>query len=104
MPGYMVMNCVFHDIERFVSEYAPKAAESLAANGGKVVFHSIGAKTVEGDFGSGGSFVMIEFPTLADAEAAWFSDEYQELKRLREGLADFHVLLVEGEFAPASMN
>ena len=39
--------------------------------------------------------VISEWPDKAAAKAFWDSPEYQEAKKLREGIADVQVLLIE---------
>ena len=43
----------------------------------------------------GGSLMVSKWPDKAAALAFWNSSEYQEVKKLRNGVADCQVLLVE---------
>ena len=40
--------------------------------------------------------VIIEFPSLADAQACYHSTEYQAARAIREKVADAELVLVEG--------
>ena len=40
--------------------------------------------------------MVSEWPSLDAARAFWHSPEYAEARKLREGLADVQVLLVDG--------
>lgn len=40
--------------------------------------------------------VLIEFPSLEQAEAFYHSDEYCQAKALREGLAEVEIIAVDG--------
>lgn len=40
--------------------------------------------------------VLIEFPSLSDAEAFYHSQEYSEARRLREGIAAAEFIAVDG--------
>ena len=51
--------------------------------------------TSEGSFGDGASMVISEWPDKASALAFWNSPEYAQAKKLREGIADCQVLLIE---------
>jgi uncharacterized protein (DUF1330 family) len=39
--------------------------------------------------------VISDWPDKATAQAFWDSPEYQQVKKLREGIADCQVLLIE---------
>ena len=74
------------------------AAELVNRMGGRYLLMGPGAELLEGDFGNGASMVISEWPDKAAAKAFWDSEEYAEIKKLREGIADCQVLLIE---APA---
>jgi uncharacterized protein (DUF1330 family) len=59
------------------------------------VLRGPGAELLEGDFGAGASMVISEWPDKAAALAFWNSPEYAEVKKLRAGIADCQVLLIE---------
>jgi uncharacterized protein (DUF1330 family) len=84
-----------HDRERFLAGYAPAAAALVARFGGRYVIRAPGAMQLEGEGGEGASVVISEWPDKAAALAFWNSPEYAEAKRLREGLAEVSVLLIE---------
>ena len=44
--------------------------------------------------------VISEWPDLDAARAFYDSPEYREVAKLREGICDAQVLIVEGEFSP----
>lgn len=98
MPAYMIVTAKIGDRAAFVAGYAPAAGALVAKFGGKYVLRAPGAELLEGDFGAGGSVVISEWPDKAAAVAFWNSPEYAEAKRLREGVAECQVMLIE---APA---
>lgn len=98
MPAYMIVTADIADRERFISGYGKAAAELVNRMGGRYLLMGPGAELLEGDFGNGASMVISEWPDKATAKAFWDSDEYAEIKKLREGIADCQVLLIE---APA---
>lgn len=55
--------------------------------------------TLEGD-GRPGRVVIIEFPSLKDAEEWYRSEDYRRIKRLREGAATGTLVAVQGEVRP----
>lgn len=91
----MIIAARIGDRERFVSGYGKAAAELVARFGGRYVLRAPGALSLEGGFGDGASVVISEWPDRESALAFWNSPEYAEVKRLREGLAEVQVMLVE---------
>lgn len=98
MAAYLIVTARVRDREAFLAGYAPRAAELVQRFGGRYVLRAPGAVMLEGDGGDGASVVISEWPDKAAALAFWNSPDYAEAKRLREGLADCQVLLIE---APA---
>lgn len=95
MPAYMIIACRIHDREKFISGYG-KAVPSLVKKfGGEYVVVAPGAELLEGTLEGYGSIAISRWPDKAAARRFWNSDEYAEVKSLREGLADAEVLLVE---------
>lgn len=98
MPAYMIVTAKISDRDRFIEGYGKAAGALVAKMGGRYVLRGPGATLLEGAFGDGASMVISEWPDKATAERFWQSPEYQEVKKLREGIADCQVLLIE---APA---
>ena len=95
MPAYMIVTAKISDRAAFVGGYGAAAAALVGKFGGKYVLRAPGATGLEGSFGDGASMVISEWPDRAAAEAFWNSPEYVEVKKLREGIADCQVLLIE---------
>lgn len=95
MPAYMIVTAKISDRERFINEYGIAAGQLVSSMGGKYILRAPGAELLEGEFGDGASMVISEWPDKATAHKFWNSPEYQEVKKLREGLADCQVLLIE---------
>lgn len=95
MPAYMIVTANIADRDAFIRGYGTAAAKLVDQFGGKYVLRGPGATLLEGEFGHGASMVISEWPDRAAAEAFWNSPEYTEVKKLREGIADCHVLLIE---------
>ena len=96
MPAYMIVTASIHDREAFISGYGAAAAELIEKFGGQYLLRGPGAECLEGDFGDGASMVISKWPDRDAAKAFWNSAEYAEVKKLREGLADVQVLLIDG--------
>lgn len=98
MTAWMIITARIHDREGFLAGYGPAAARLVEQFGGRYVLRGPGAVALEGSDWDGASVVISEWPDKAAALAFWNSPEYAEVRKLREGLADVSVLLVE---APA---
>ena len=96
MPAYMIVTAAIHDREAFLGGYGRAAAELIERFGGRYLLRGPGAECLEGDFGDGASMVVSKWPDRAAAKGFWNSPEYAEVKKLREGLADVQVLLIDG--------
>ncbi len=95
MPAYMIVTAKIADRDAFIAGYGKAAAELIGKFGGRYVLRGPGAELLEGSFGDGASMVISEWPDKAAAKAFWSSPEYAEAKKLREGVADVQVLLIE---------
>ncbi|MFK8052671.1 MAG: DUF1330 domain-containing protein [Woeseiaceae bacterium] len=95
MPAYMIVTAKIHDRDAFIAGYGAVAADLVAKFGGRYVLRGPGAELLEGDFGEGAGMVISEWPDKEAARKFWNSPEYAEAKKLREGMADCQVLLIE---------
>jgi uncharacterized protein (DUF1330 family) len=96
MPAYMIVIAKIADRDAFIAGYAPAAARLVTQFGGQYALRAPGAMLLEGDFGDGASVVISEWPDKAAALAFWNSPEYAEAKKLRDGIAEVQVVLIEG--------
>ena len=96
MTAWMVINVHVHDSERFASAYAPATARLAEAMGGTYILRGRGGQILEGEGRDGASAVVIAWPDRDAAMTFWNSPEYADIKKLRDGLADVTVTLVEG--------
>ena len=96
MPAYMIVTAAIHDIETFIGGYGEAAAALIPKFGGEYLLRGPGAECLEGDFSEGASMVISKWPDREAAKAFWNSPEYAEAKKLREGLADVQVMLIDG--------
>jgi uncharacterized protein (DUF1330 family) len=104
MPAYMIVVAKIVDRDAFINGYGAAAGKLVAQFGGKYVLRGPGAELLEGDFGDGASMVISEWPDRAAAKAFWNSPEYGEAKKLRAGVADCQVLLIEAAKINSGIN
>jgi uncharacterized protein (DUF1330 family) len=95
MPAYMIVVAKVADRETFISGYGAAAGALVDRFGGRYLLRGPGAELLEGSFGEGASVVISEWPDKETVHRFWNSPEYAEAKKLREGLADCQVLLIE---------
>jgi len=96
MPAYMIVTAAIHDREKFISGYGVAAGELISQFGGEYLIRGPGAECLEGDFGDGASMVISKWPDRDAVRRFWNSPEYAEVKKLREGLAEVQVLVIDG--------
>lgn len=95
MPAYMIVTAKIADRDAFIQGYGAAAGKLVTQFGGRYVLRGPGAVLLEGSFGDGASMVISEWPDIDAARAFWNSPEYAEVKKLRAGIADCQVLLIE---------
>ncbi len=95
MPAYMIVTAKIADRDAFIAGYGAAAGALVEKFGGKYVLRAPGAVLLEGAFGDGASMVISEWPDKAAAQIFWNSPEYAEVKKMRAGIADCQVLLIE---------
>lgn len=95
MPAYMIIACKIHERDKFVSGYGKAVPPLVEKFGGEYLVVAPGAELLEGSLEGYGSIAISIWPDKAAAKQFWDSAEYEEVKKLRDGLADAEVLLVE---------
>lgn len=95
MAAYMIVFVSISDREKFISGYGRAAGDLVEKFGGRYLVRAPGAEILEGDLDPGSSVVISEWPDKDAALAFWNSGEYQAVKKLREGIADAKVAIIE---------
>jgi uncharacterized protein (DUF1330 family) len=94
MPAYVIYQGEVLDPERY-EEYKARGAESIVAAGGKYLVRGGDVEVLEGEAPAGRT-VVLEFPSR-DAALAWYrSDDYTEIRKIREGAARARMYVVDG--------
>lgn len=97
MAAYMIVYARIHDRRKFLEGYAQAAARLVEEFGGRYVLRAPGALALEGDISEGMSVVISEWPDKETALEFWNSAAYAEVRKLREGIADAIVTVVEAD-------
>ena len=94
MAAYVIYQGEVLDPERY-DEYKAKGAESILTAGGKYLVRGGDVEVLEGERPEG-RIVLLEFPSR-EAALAWYrSDEYAEIRKIREGAARARMYVVDG--------
>ena len=94
MAAYVIYQGEVLDPERY-DEYKAKGAESILAAGGKYLVRGGDVEVLEGEPPEG-RIVLLEFPSR-EAALAWYrSDEYTDIRKIREGAARARMYVVDG--------
>jgi uncharacterized protein (DUF1330 family) len=94
MPAYMIINADIKDPVKF-AEYGRANAALVKQFGGRYLAIAGQRDILEGTWPAGKS-VISQWPTREAALAYWHSPEYATVKKLREGICDAQVLLLDG--------
>lgn len=95
MTTFMVIACKIHDREKFISGYGSAVPAVVQKYGGEYLIVAPGATLLEGTLEGYSSIAISKWPNREAALNFWNSDEYAEVKKLREGLADAEVMIVD---------
>jgi len=87
---------VYEKIENMetLKKYAVKATVAIGKYSGKFIVRGGKNITLEGN--QSPRTVVVEFPTFADAEKCYNSDEYQEAHNILKGSVERNLQIIEG--------
>lgn len=94
MTAYLIYQAEVLDPERY-DQYRVRAAESIAAAGGRYLARGGDIDVLEGDPPAPRT-VVVEFPSRESALAWYRGSEYTEARKLRDGAAIARAYVVEG--------
>lgn len=81
--------------KKFISGYGAAVPALVKKYGGEYILVAPGAELLEGTLEGYTSMAVSKWPNKADVLKFWNSEDYSEIKKLREGLADCQVFVVE---------
>lgn len=94
MAAYVIYQGEVLDAKRY-DEYKTKAAASILAAGGRYLVRGGDVEVLEGQAPAGRT-VVLEFPTMQAALDWYRSDEYTEIRKIREGAARARMYVAQG--------
>ncbi|MFM2398683.1 MAG: hypothetical protein RL341_840 [Pseudomonadota bacterium] len=93
MPAYIIADVTVTDPVQY-EEYKKFSTAAMQAHG--AVVRVRGGKTIKLEGREPGRTVVLEFPTLAAAQAFYDSPEYVKARKARDGAAVMNMFVVEG--------
>jgi uncharacterized protein (DUF1330 family) len=93
MSTYFVVRLTVTDPERF-TKYFQRVMPVIERRGGRLMAQG-SPEAIEGTLRSEQA-VVFEWPSRQDFLDYWHSEEYAEIKLLREGAAEFDAVLIPG--------
>ena len=104
MPAYLFVNVIITDPVKF-RDYGLTNAALVAKMGGKYLV--LGSEGIGDDCLEGpelvGKKVISEWRSRAAALAYWHSPEYAEIRKLRDGICEAQVMILDGTSTPTSL-
>ncbi len=94
MSAYMIADVGIINGERYES-YRVAVREAIARNGGRYLARGGDVTVVEGTWNPS-RLVVIEFPSLEQAERFYQSPEYRTARELRQNAAMVNMILIDG--------
>ena len=94
MAAYVIYQGEVLDEKRY-EEYKTKAAASIVAAGARYLVRGGVVEVFEGEAPAGRT-VVLEFPTMQAAIDWYRSDEYTDIRKIREGAARARMYVVDG--------
>ena len=91
MAAYVIYEGEVLDQERY-EDYKPKAAASIVAAGGRYLIRGGEVEVLA----PAGRTVVLEFSTMQAARAWYRTEEYNEIRKIREGAARVRMYIVDG--------
>jgi len=94
MAAYIVVEANLTDPKKF-APYTQVVPDLVTKFGGEYISIGGASEPLEGEWADT-KIVLHRWPDMAAARAFWYSDEYEQAKKLREDTGQFRVILVDG--------
>ena len=94
MPAYVIAQIDIHDPKAY-ERYRAEVPATIAQYGGRYLARGGATKALTGEWDAP-RLVILEFPSMEQAQAWWDSPEYTPLRKLRETISHGKILLVQG--------
>jgi len=97
MAAYMIIAVKMNEgcRDEFIAGYGSSVPAVVKQYGGEYVIVGPGAELLEGTLEGYTSMAVSKWPSKEAVYKFWNSEEYAEVKKLREGLGDCQVFVIE---------
>lgn len=95
MAAYLIVEIAGVRDEETYAAYRARVSDQLRKSGGEYLARGGTIERLEGTW-QPRRIVLVRFDSLADAKRWWSSDEYAELKAMRQASTDTNMIVVEG--------
>lgn len=97
--GYAIFQEKITDWDKYLNEYIPPATETVEDHDGTVLVGDNDPDVIEGEWNHNMT-VVIEFPSVEEAQA-WYKDpEYEEVKPIRHEACEYATAVICPGFSP----
>ena len=79
-----------------LNEYSSKAGPTVEKHNGEIIFRGVTKKMVAGE-NPVQAVAIMQFDSIEEAEAWYFSDDYQALIPIRNAAIEVNITLIEGQ-------
>ena len=94
MPAYMIADINIINAERY-EEYRAAVRDAVQKHGGTYLVRAGGVKVLEGTWNPA-RMVIVQFPSMADAERFYKCADFLAARALRQNAAMVNMILTEG--------
>jgi uncharacterized protein (DUF1330 family) len=94
MAAYLIVDITVRDEERYAN-YRARVTDQIQQYGGEYLVRGGRIERLEGDW-QPSRVVVVKFDSIAAARRWWESEDYAELKAIRQATTDTKMIVVEG--------
>lgn len=94
MAAYLIVDITVRDEEHYAA-YRARVTDQIQQYGGEYLVRGGKIERLEGDW-QPSRVVVIRFESIAAARKWWESEDYAELKTIRQATTDTNMIVVEG--------
>ena len=94
MAAYLIVDITVRDEKRY-ADYRARVTEQIQQYGGEYLVRGGRLERLEGDW-QPSRVVVVKFESMAAAKKWWESEDYAELKAIRQATTDTKMVVVDG--------
>jgi len=94
MAAYLIVDITVRDEQRY-ADYRARVTEQIQQYGGEYLVRGGRLERLEGDW-QPSRVVVVKFESMAAAKKWWESEDYAELKAIRQATTDTKMVVVDG--------